>query len=483
MIKNLLTVGLVLTSLATLNAQQNVMVSGKLSIDPNSKFVAAENVQPSQNVAGKSQVAPIGDSLAYFYNKHTLRNTTANANSFYTSIMPQPPTYSLTGMGSSFLNPGGAAVTVSGAYILASRQANSTSTAVPCRVYIWSAGPTGVPGAKLDSAMTSAPITNTLGNFYVATFTTPVVVNGAFFISYKSVPTLPADTIRCFLTSGFTPTSTSGTGWAPPLKFGEGLSYLRGSGSWGATTNAFGPGTELEAIVVPKVSFSYTANGTQMAANGCSVNPAGYSANSFITFTSTSGPDVIDNRQFNFNAFAIAWLPFVNTSSLVPVPDPIYNWSFGGCAPSVPGTYTTANCQHFWGSAGTNANASLIVKYQHGSAGYFTSGGKYTDLKTFPTFTIVNCGLPPIVGINSNSYVSNNLSVYPNPVVNGKATVSGLEGMNTVSVYNMLGQMVSTVTSDKENVSIDLTNQVQGTYLVRITDSYSKSKTVKVINQ
>ena len=484
MIKNLLTTGLLISSLVTINAQQNVKLAGNLPADRQHLFVGTEMTLPYQEVKNKNQsITPIGDTLCYFFNKHDLRNTPANANSFYTYTMPQPPTFSLTGAGVSFLNTGGATVTVLGAYVLASRQANSTSTSVPCRVYIHNASPTGVPGAKIDSAMTSVPITNTLGNLYVATFTTPVVTTGAFFMSYKSIPTLVTDTIRVFLTSGFTSTATSGAGWAAPLNFGEGLAYIKGGGAWGVTTNGGGLGREFEPILCPKVSFAFTADGTQMAPNGGTVNPAGYCANSMISFTNTStNLSVIENRQFNMNAFGVSWLPFVNTTSVVI--QPIYNWSFGGAAPSVPGTYTTANCAHFWGSTGTNANASLIVKYQHGSAGIFgNAGSSFSDLKTFPTFTIVNCGLPPIVGIHANTFNSGNLSVYPNPVVNGKATVSGLEGVNTVSVYNMLGQMISTTTSDKENVGIDLTTQVQGTYLVRITDSYSKSKTIKVINQ
>ncbi len=87
------------------------------------------------------------------------------------------------------------------------------------------------------------------------------------------------------------------------------------------------------------------------------------------------------------------------------------------------------------------------------------------------------------VGVKLNELVANTISVYPNPVVNGKATVSGLEGTNTITVYNMLGQVVLTLTSDREEVSIDLVAQPIGNYLVKITDSNKATKTVKIINQ
>jgi hypothetical protein len=47
----------------------------------------------------------------------------------------------------------------------------------------------------------------------------------------------------------------------------------------------------------------------------------------------------------------------------------------------------------------------------------------------------------------------------------------------------MLGQSVMTLTSDKEEVSIDLINQPVGNYLVKITNSSNATKTVKIINQ
>ena len=476
MIKKLLTTGLILSGLLTINAQKTLPLS-ESDITRAEKFVA-NSINTQQRESGISAV-PDGDTLCYFKNKQEARNTGTAVGSYYTIKSPYVQTGTvqpvLNEFGSSFLNPGGAAVTVKGAYVLIMRHGASISPSLNVRVYIYSASPTGIPGSKLDSAMTVVT-SSVSGTFCNATFTTPVLVNGAFFISYKPIVSA-GDTIRAFINNAYAATATNAP--SPARKYGEGLSYTRYNGAFSTNTNFYGAGSDYENIVIPFVSFSYSASGTQMAPNAGTVSANGYCANAPITFTNTSGPiSILENRQFNYNAFTPAWLPFANTASLTTlrIADPIYNWSFSGPAPA--GNYTTTNASHTYSVAGTNALASLLVKYQH-SMSILGTTSKSPDIKSFPTFTIVNCGL---VGIAVNS-LNSSLSIYPNPVVNGKATISGLEGINTVSVYNMIGQMISTQTNDKEIISIDLTSQVQGTYLVRISDSNNKSKTVKLINQ
>jgi hypothetical protein len=75
------------------------------------------------------------------------------------------------------------------------------------------------------------------------------------------------------------------------------------------------------------------------------------------------------------------------------------------------------------------------------------------------------------------------LKLYPNPAVNGKSTISGLEGNNTIVIYNVLGQVISSVTANSEMVEIDLSKEPKGTYVVRISNSNNQSKTIKVVNQ
>lgn len=151
------------------------------------------------------------------------------------------------------------------------------------------------------------------------------------------------------------------------------------------------------------------------------------------------------------------------------------------------------------------ANSDYYVGYLQtaNATGYFPLGSQATPMTPNNYFT------SPVAGVTLNPLTSNlgyfkiepaftstcgsvglselvsttKVSVYPNPTVNGKATIAGLEGANTITVFNMLGQSVMTLTSDKEEVSIDLINQPVGNYLVKITNSSNATKTVKIINQ
>ena len=86
------------------------------------------------------------------------------------------------------------------------------------------------------------------------------------------------------------------------------------------------------------------------------------------------------------------------------------------------------------------------------------------------------------VGIHESTTLNANILVYPNPAVNGKTTITNLEGTNTIAVYNLLGALVSTQTSTNTSIVVDLTNQAAGNYFIRITDNNNNTKTVKVIN-
>ena len=174
-----LLLGALLTFSAT--AQQNTLISqdgGQIS-----KKIESSN----NNSSAKSAAVSVTDTLFYFFNKHFYRNL-PTAQSFSTLKSP----YQVSGtiineFGSSFLNgpsaTTGASVTISGGYILASRNSVSTATAVPVRVYLYNATPLGLPTNKIDSVMTV--VTSTGGNFVNFTFPQPKTVTGSFFISYR----------------------------------------------------------------------------------------------------------------------------------------------------------------------------------------------------------------------------------------------------------------------------------------------------------
>lgn len=141
-----------------------------------------------------------------------------------------------------------------------------------------------------------------------------------------------------------------------------------------------------------------------------------------------------------------------------------YTWTPGGVGasivvtPSVAGTTGTGSVNYF--VTGTDA----------------ASGCKSVASKV--TVTVSAC-----TGIAANSSNGYNVSVFPNPSVNGKTNVTGLVGTNVITVYNTLGQVVLNQTVSSESLEIDLSNQASGNYMVRITDSNSESRIIKLVNQ
>ena len=72
---------------------------------------------------------------------------------------------------------------------------------------------------------------------------------------------------------------------------------------------------------------------------------------------------------------------------------------------------------------------------------------------------------PNNVGVNDHEMAT--VSVYPNPTM-GLFIIEG-QGVTEVEVYNAQGQLVISQTVSDDFVEIDLSNAVNGLYLVRMT--------------
>lgn len=90
-------------------------------------------------------------------------------------------------------------------------------------------------------------------------------------------------------------------------------------------------------------------------------------------------------------------------------------------------------------------------------------------------------------GIESNtSSVSrinalDRMSVYPNPVNNNQIYFNGLnETNNSITVFNLIGEIVMTIKNAKNNLPIDVSNLSKGFYIFRIEDSLNEYNTIKV---
>jgi hypothetical protein len=80
--------------------------------------------------------------------------------------------------------------------------------------------------------------------------------------------------------------------------------------------------------------------------------------------------------------------------------------------------------------------------------------------------------------LSSTSFDSIELKAYPNPVVN-VLNIKSANTIDNVSVYNLLGQKISTVSPNSLETQVDFSGLSKGSYLVEIT--VGNKKTVKKI--
>jgi hypothetical protein len=65
---------------------------------------------------------------------------------------------------------------------------------------------------------------------------------------------------------------------------------------------------------------------------------------------------------------------------------------------------------------------------------------------------------------------SASINVYPNPS-NGQYWFTGLQPDNTLQVYDILGNLITTTQTVTPNYTLNLTGTAKGIYLYRITDT------------
>lgn len=126
-----------------------------------------------------------------------------------------------------------------------------------------------------------------------------------------------------------------------------------------------------------------------------------------------------------------------------------------------------------------NTNASIVVSPTT-TTGYTVTG---TDANGCVNSTTYTQTVALCTGLTANANDGQNMSLFPNPASNGKTTLSGLNGTNTISLYNAIGQLISTQIVSADHFEVDLTNQPAGSYLIKVTNTFNQTKTLKVLNQ
>jgi hypothetical protein len=71
----------------------------------------------------------------------------------------------------------------------------------------------------------------------------------------------------------------------------------------------------------------------------------------------------------------------------------------------------------------------------------------------------------------------------PNPTADGKTTITGLQsGDNSITVYNVVGQAVLNFSTKEDEVTIDMSQQPAGSYVVWVRDG-NRARTIKLLHE
>ncbi|PLX06828.1 MAG: hypothetical protein C0596_14090 [Marinilabiliales bacterium] len=79
---------------------------------------------------------------------------------------------------------------------------------------------------------------------------------------------------------------------------------------------------------------------------------------------------------------------------------------------------------------------------------------------------MIRAYIVPTLGSAPQTFAETNINMYPNPST-GEVVISNVEGA-TIEIVNLMGQVVASVENAQDINNIDLSNQANGTYIVRI---------------
>jgi hypothetical protein len=417
--------------------------------------------------ASYSQIAPtfttITDTLHYYFNKEYFK--TGKTLKTFPFLKAQAMSTMVTHCGSMFENSDALVITGLEAYVAKP----GGPFARPVHLYLCTLNIQNLPQFDpVDSVITyigSNEFTKVGGPLIHGNYT----VTSNFAVLMRNMSTIAGDTILFMRTSGKTFTSTANSS----EKFSDGYGYLRFGGNFFRTTNftadGFGPGTDYEFCIAPRVEYSIQASQVlpQEIINGdtiCTFKP--------LIFKNTSSGRYI-HRQYNLNEFNLHWKPLVQAPPGGWTDAPI-TWKFEP-EDAIDGRRSLGK-----GGAGTNSVLNELIfstDSVNDDGTCFTANefrarlhpmsmyGRIPQYVYNENFTICTkyCNGTTL---SISGYENDNLKIYPNPA-SDVINFSGLNSETVISIYNVLGEKVLTK-SIKQNSTIDITTLTPGIYLLKV---------------
>jgi hypothetical protein len=438
------------------------------------------------------------DTLHYYFNKYYFKTgqTTYSNYPYYKSAASTVT--NVTHCGSRFENMD--TLIITGLEAFAAKHAISANLQIPVHLYLCNIGGNGKPVLPpIDSIITAVGGSSQINPVIIGgNFTTPHKVNGDFAVLFRNYSQVAGDTVHLLRTDGATYNNMA----ALPRQRCSDTDYgfVRFNGQFYSTRDftlhyGFGQGTDYEFMVAPRVVYQVVAGHIIPQAIGdanagltdtlCTRTPFTYTNISSYQFT---------NRFYNLNEFYRKWNLY---SSFATGPiccggfsaDSAITWNFeyeeNALPPRDPRTflpYMHQGINHGAITSTTDQKGCFDANVFRARLRPMSAFGRQPQLAINLTFSLCmkycNDDGDGIVGNGDLP----NLKLFPNPMENGKTKITGLEGKNTIQVYDLIGQLVSTMVSDEPTVTVDLSNQPKGTYIVKVSDTANRSRAVRLVN-
>lgn len=433
----------------------------------------------------------VTDTLSYFYNKQLFKiaNPTGVGFPYYKSAAATVT--NITHMGSIILN-NDPNLMVDGLEARMAYQDNSNALSIPVRLFLCNLDaqmmPVFPPVDSVTVFVGSANLASQSNTGYQVggTFTVSRNMPGSFAVLVRNLSTISGDTVRLYRTSAVTPTNWPY--YTPTTSHGEGLGLLRYNQVFYKTRNyqhpAFGWGTDYEFCVAPIVTYTLFAD--QIAPPKVNSDPAdSVYCWEPLTFTNTSSPEWT-NRFFNLNEFYRHFTPYLNTPTGGFPVDSAISWYFDDedfdnplLRPNIILKNGATTATKYYDTSGCFTSCSMRARLRK-----MIAGGNGMDIRGNIEFSVCvsvyDCD--KTTGINENTQL-NGIKLFPNPSADGKVTLSGLQGKNTIQIYDMLGSLKATIVSNENEVLVDLLKEPGGTYLIKVTNEQQKYRSIKVVHQ
>ncbi len=214
-----------------------------------------------------------------------------------------------------------------------------------------------------------------------------------------------------------------------------------------------------------------------------------------------NGPSLTICDPNDDNPFAFSWTASTESAATNSASKIIFATLSGGCVKYHPPVASFNGEPTFVIEGGTINFKDLSTNNPTSWAWSFPGGATISSTHQNPEVQYKKTGLYPVtltltspygtstltktdyinfggVGVN---YLSSDVALFPNPT-RGKLSVTNPKKSNQqIIVYSALGQQVAFKNSDQEIISLDLTGQSKGVYLVKITNKATQTAQISRI--